>query len=79
MNQVKTIYTKLANREHQLLYSCGDDGRINVYNLDRIENPSENDYDETENIVKTRRAKPRGPKDPLFLFSLSGIEFTGLK
>jgi len=42
VNQVKTVITKLVNGEHQLLYSCGDDGIINVYNLDRITNPNEN-------------------------------------
>ena len=78
VNQIKTVYTKLAHTEAQLLYSCGDDGLINVQNLDNI-GKSEKDLEETENLVKTRRAKPQMPKDPLFLFSLSGIEYTGLK
>lgn len=78
MNQVKTVYTKLATSEHQLLYTCGDDGLINIYNLDKIGKTGKEE-DEFENLVKTRRAKPRVPKDPLFLFSLSSIEFTGLK
>ncbi|CAI2386780.1 unnamed protein product [Moneuplotes crassus] len=78
VNQIKTVYTKLAASENQLLYTCGDDGLINIYNLDLIENPDIG-KDADENTVQTRRAKPKVKKDPLFLFALSSIEFTGLK
>lgn len=77
VNSLKVVQTKLANSEVQLLYTTGDDGLINVYNLDRA-NKSDIDFDD-ETQVKTRRAKPPQNKNPLFLFSLSSIEFTGLK
>lgn len=78
VNSIKVVQTKLANSEVQLLYSGSDDGLINVYNLDIIENYDMlNDQNETP--VKTRRAKPVEKKNPLYLLSLSSIEFTGLK
>lgn len=78
VNNVKVVQTKLCNSEVQLLYSGSDDGLINVYDLDKI-GVSRDEIDENDNPVKTRRAKPREKKNPLFLFSLNSIEFTGLK
>lgn len=78
MNNVKVVQTKLCNSEVQLLYSGSDDGLINVYDLDKV-GVSRDEIDENDNPVKTRRAKPREKKNPLFLFSLNSIEFTGLK
>ena len=78
MNNVQVVQTKLANREVQLLYSGSDDGLINVYDLDRIGVPKQELQDE-ENLVKTRRARPKEAKSPVFLFSLNSILFTGLK
>lgn len=78
VNSIKVIQTKLASSEVQLLYSGSDDGLINVYNLDAIDNfDVVNEQNETP--VKTRRAKPVEKKNPLYLLSLSSIEFTGLK
>jgi len=77
VNSIRVLQTRLLNSEVQLLYSASDDGLINVYNLDRVNNPELN-FDE-EMPIKTRRAKPQKKKNPLFLFSLSSIEYTGLK
>jgi WD40 repeat protein len=77
VNNIKVVQTKLLTSEAQLLYSASDDGFINVYNLDRLNKPA-SDFDD-ENQVKTRRAKPQTNKNPVYLFSLSSIEYTGLK
>ena len=78
VNSIRVVQTKLANCEVQLLYSGSDDGLINVYNLDIIDNYDMLN-DQSEIPVKTRRAKPTEKKNPLYLLSLSSIEFTGLK
>lgn len=78
VNNIKVVQTKLASSEVQLLYSGSDDGLINVYNLDKI-GLSNQDMDYEDNPVKTRRAKPKETKNPLFLFSLNSILYTGLK
>lgn len=78
MNYIKVVQTKLANSEVQLLYSCSDDGLINVYNLDVIGN-EDSVYDDKDVPVKTRRGKPKEKRNPVFLFSLNSIEFTGVK
>lgn len=78
MNNVKTFKTRLLYRDVQLLYSCSDDGLINVYNLDNIGLTLE-EIEQMDSNVKTRRAQPKNNKNPLYLFSLNSIEFTGLK